>query len=411
MNNSSHLFTLCASVLVLASCTPPTNEKTVPVQWPEEYSMTLIHPRASMGEMKVFTSGGKKRMKGERNGNPFISIYRKDKKLTYFLDPEKKTYIEHPISPYELDLDEFRAKAEWQPLGTEKIRGVDAKKFEATAFFKNRRIKMIYWIDPKTKFPLRRVVGNGRPTDFSNVQPGPQDAKLFEVPADYKKVEPPKPPPSPGLTDPKKIKEFETLNDMLFKDVPKFTLKDSYGYEKSIPEDYSNRVIVLEWINYDSPHVKKFYERGIMQKLKKEFLEKGVVWLAICSSPPGTSGHYPPEKINELQEKYGMIGFPYLIDETGEVARLYKIFKTPQIVVIAWNKLAYNGAIDRQAFFSIFKEEEKKEGEGKKSKHGELLREAVERVLDHKWPTTLLYAPYGDDIPQAKPSQKPSPQK
>ncbi len=128
---------------------------------------------------------------------------------------------------------------------------------------------------------------------------------------------------------------------------PAWTLTDSNGTTHNLA-DFKGKFVVLEWINYDCPFVKKFYEKsGEMPKLQKEYREKGVVWLAICSSAPGTQGHFATDALNARSEKEGFAGDAYLVDESGTVGKAYGARTTPHMYVInPEGVLVYNGAID-----------------------------------------------------------------
>ena len=67
------------------------------------------------------------------------------------------------------------------------------------------------------------------------------------------------------------------------KPAPHFTLPDLSGKEYDL-SNYKGKYVVLEWVNFGCPFVKKHYGSHNMQKLQKEFSDKGVVWLSICSS-------------------------------------------------------------------------------------------------------------------------------
>lgn len=127
---------------------------------------------------------------------------------------------------------------------------------------------------------------------------------------------------------------------------PDFTLKDAQGNEHSL-SDYSGQFVVLEWFNDGCPFVRKFYDAGEMQRLQKEYAEKGVVWLAICSSRPGSQGYYEPAEAVALTEKMGVKAAAYLLDSAGDVGRLYGALVTPHMYVInPEGTLIYQGAID-----------------------------------------------------------------
>ncbi|MCF8267400.1 MAG: thioredoxin family protein [Ignavibacteriales bacterium] len=127
---------------------------------------------------------------------------------------------------------------------------------------------------------------------------------------------------------------------------PAFKLKDSKGKEHSL-SDFKGKFVVLEWINYDCPFVKKHYDSGNMQKLQKEFTEKGVVWLAICSSAPGKQGNFSNEEITKRSADHNAAFSAYLIDENGETGKKYGAKTTPHMYVInPEGILIYAGGID-----------------------------------------------------------------
>ena len=127
---------------------------------------------------------------------------------------------------------------------------------------------------------------------------------------------------------------------------PEFSLPDTYGAEHALA-DYRGEWVVLEWLNYGCPYVKKHYNSQNMQNLQAEYGDRGVKWLAIVSSAPGKQGYYEPDAMNEMSEKKGQKALAVLLDPTGRVGRLYNAQTTPQMVIIdPEGTLLYNGAID-----------------------------------------------------------------
>ena len=111
--------------------------------------------------------------------------------------------------------------------------------------------------------------------------------------------------------------------------------------------DLADKIVVLQWNNYDCPYVKKHYEDGNMTGLEKKYREKGVVWLQICSAAPGKEGHFTGDALTERIKKEGDDAACYLIDEDGKVGRTYKARCTPHMFVIdKKGVLRYQGAID-----------------------------------------------------------------
>lgn len=127
---------------------------------------------------------------------------------------------------------------------------------------------------------------------------------------------------------------------------PLFSLKNSDGKDISL-SDFKGKIIILEWINFDCPFVKKHYGAYNMQSLQKEYTAKNVVWLSICSSAPQKDGYYAVSEIKERIKNYDAKMTHYLLDESGTVGRLYGAKTTPHIYVIdKTGRLVYAGGID-----------------------------------------------------------------
>ena len=127
---------------------------------------------------------------------------------------------------------------------------------------------------------------------------------------------------------------------------PDFSLTDTHGNTHNL-SDFKGRFVVLEWINHGCPFVVKHYKEGHMQALQREYAEKDVVWLAICSSATGEQGHMSNDDWNATNEKNGTAVAAVLIDEDGTVGRKYGARTTPHMYVInPEGVLIYQGAID-----------------------------------------------------------------
>ena len=127
---------------------------------------------------------------------------------------------------------------------------------------------------------------------------------------------------------------------------PDFTLVDTDGNEHTL-SDYAGEWVVLEWLNYDCPFVRKHYNSGTMQKLQARAAEEDVVWLSIVSSAPGKQGHFPAEEMNKRTKDHEGQQHAVLMDPTGEVGKAYGARTTPHMFVINPDgEMVYNGAID-----------------------------------------------------------------
>jgi peroxiredoxin len=127
---------------------------------------------------------------------------------------------------------------------------------------------------------------------------------------------------------------------------PEFKAVDTNGKTHSLSQ-YRGKWVVLEWVNYDCPYVRKHYNSNTMQALQKKYADKGVVWLSIVSSAPGKQGHYPNDEQNALTKEKGAAPHAMLIDESGTVGRMYDARTTPHMFVInPQGTLLYMGGID-----------------------------------------------------------------
>lgn len=127
---------------------------------------------------------------------------------------------------------------------------------------------------------------------------------------------------------------------------PEFTLTDTNGDSHQL-SDFAGKFVVLEWSNHQCPFVRKHYDSGNMQSLQKEMTDAGAVWLQIVSSAEGKQGYLSPEEGNALYRKEKMNATAILLDESGEVGKLYDARTTPHMYLInPEGTLIYQGAID-----------------------------------------------------------------
>ena len=169
---------------------------------------------------------------------------------------------------------------------------------------------------------------------------------------------------------------------------PDFSLEDVDGQSHSLSH-YKGKHVVLEWINFDCPYVRKHYESGNMQKLQKEYTARGIIWLAINSSAPGKQGHFPAEEIKKRSEAHEASFNAYLLDEKGEVGRLYGARTTPHMFIIDPDGLlVYSGAIDDRPTSNL------KDVDGARN----YVREALEASLAGQPVQERRTRPYGCSV-------------
>ncbi len=127
---------------------------------------------------------------------------------------------------------------------------------------------------------------------------------------------------------------------------PQFKGTDTKGKVHTL-SDYKGKWIVLEWHNNGCPYVRKHYDSGHMQKLQQEWTGKGVVWLTVISSAPGTQGYVTPAEADAYAAKMKTAATAILLDPTGVIGHLYDAKVTPHMFIVNPNGvLVYNGGID-----------------------------------------------------------------
>ena len=123
---------------------------------------------------------------------------------------------------------------------------------------------------------------------------------------------------------------------------PYFNLPDTLGKKVSI-EDFDSEVLIIVFTCNHCPYAKAVEERLI--KLGKEY--KNDVDFVLISS--NDSENYPEDSPKKMAERHTEKGypFPYLYDETQEVAKAYSAVCTPDIFLYNNDrKLDYRGRID-----------------------------------------------------------------
>jgi len=117
---------------------------------------------------------------------------------------------------------------------------------------------------------------------------------------------------------------------------PQFTATDSQGRTHTLSA-YRGKVVVLEWHNQGCPYTRKHYDSGNMQRLQKEWTQKGVVWLTVISSAPGTQGYVTAEQENDYLRQMKAAPTAALLDPSGGLGRLYAAKTTPHLFILAPN--------------------------------------------------------------------------
>lgn len=124
---------------------------------------------------------------------------------------------------------------------------------------------------------------------------------------------------------------------------PEFSLPDTDGNTVS-SADFSGKPLLVAFICNHCPFV--IHVRECLAKLGSEYQGKGVAMVGISSNDVSTHPGDSPEKMRDEKASAGYT-FPYLYDESQEVAKAYSAACTPDFFLFdADHKLVYRGQLD-----------------------------------------------------------------
>ena len=152
---------------------------------------------------------------------------------------------------------------------------------------------------------------------------------------------------------------------------PDFHLPDTVSGKNFSLENFQNdRALVVMFICNHCPYVKHLQKA--LAIFGRDVQSKGVAVVGISSNDVTTHPQDAPEKMAEVAQVAGYT-FPYLYDETQDVAKAYKAACTPDFFVFDNDRrLVYRGQFDAS-----------RPG-NKEPITGKDLREAVDAVLEKR---------------------------
>jgi peroxiredoxin len=126
---------------------------------------------------------------------------------------------------------------------------------------------------------------------------------------------------------------------------PSFTLPDVVsGKNVSLEERKSETATVIFFICNHCPFVKHVQDQLV--KLAYDYIPQGISFLAINANDVEKYPEDSPEKMKEVAQKWAY-PFPYLFDESQEVAKSFQAACTPDFYVFDLNLLCvYRGQLD-----------------------------------------------------------------
>lgn len=125
---------------------------------------------------------------------------------------------------------------------------------------------------------------------------------------------------------------------------PDFALRDTDGTTVRLADSAGAPVLVVAFICNHCPYVQHL--RDAIAAVARDYAERGVAFVGINSNDPEAYPEDAPARMREEKETVGY-PFPYLFDESQEVAKAYRAACTPDFFVFdGERRLAYRGQFD-----------------------------------------------------------------
>jgi peroxiredoxin len=130
----------------------------------------------------------------------------------------------------------------------------------------------------------------------------------------------------------------------LGKQAPDFALRDADGKTVSLSDFRDAKALLVMFICNHCPYV-KHVQQGLAS-LCKEYQKRKVAIVGISSNDVVAYPDDAPDKMKLEKKRAGYV-FPYLFDESQDVARAYEAACTPDFFVFdAERRLVYRGQMD-----------------------------------------------------------------
>ena len=126
---------------------------------------------------------------------------------------------------------------------------------------------------------------------------------------------------------------------------PNFSLKNVIdGSTVNLGKIKGKKGYLIIFMCNHCPYVKP--KMGFINELSKKYSSKGLQVIGVSSNDPAEYSEDSPENMKKVAKEKGF-SFPYLFDETQEIAKAYGASCTPDPFLFdAQKKLVYHGRVD-----------------------------------------------------------------
>jgi hypothetical protein len=151
--------------------------------------ITHFHGKESRG--KVYVKGNRIRQELLSNSGARIVIYNADTKMAWMIMPERKMYLEVPLSEEMIRglMQVAKDQADMKPLGSEKVNGYSSDKYETVFRMNGGEQRHHIWIAQKLGMIIKiDSLDKSFSREYRDITEGGVPEALLIPPSDYQKM-------------------------------------------------------------------------------------------------------------------------------------------------------------------------------------------------------------------------------
>lgn len=185
-------FSHCLSWLALGCALCLSGQSTSGQSLFKPFSADQVHTvnkKTTTGKVQAIENAV--RIESENKGKKSITITRFDRNVTWSVMPDQKMYMEIPFPGIgEMASTIKGATVKRDSLGSEQVGAYHCDKSRVETTYEGKVYVSIEWAAKELDgFVVKKSDEKGSwSTEYQNVQLGPQDPSLFEIPAGYQKL-------------------------------------------------------------------------------------------------------------------------------------------------------------------------------------------------------------------------------
>jgi outer membrane lipoprotein-sorting protein len=202
MNPSRLFLVVVAGCCLLHPAPLAAQQAALPFTMDKQYSADMVITTAAGQTItqKVYSDSGKIRTEMNMHDMQMVMIVRPDLQKVYQVMVAQKMVMEMPYDPNKFKSQMAAAsgpQGKFELIGPDTVEGVACTKYKVTSD-KDNKVFFI-WVGVAAKAPVKMMAEDNSITIlWKNYKAAPQDAALFEPPADYQKMTMPAMPGGAG---------------------------------------------------------------------------------------------------------------------------------------------------------------------------------------------------------------------